>query len=236
MTAPRRGDPAYLTRTIESYLANWPEYPTSDSPYSRMQAIIFTHFSSHVQYDLAQEYFSKTIKGQRYLKWVREEGEELNQRLHVSKALSYATQTWPSTYYSLMEDDFPVCGQKQWREIETVIYKAEKNVPHHCGVFVGTGGSGLFLKPNVARLASQLLLEYTDTPPDIIIQKCLRGELLECSQCLDSLVISKTLLMYHIGYNTSTSHDRSYKKNDFQCGWRHPFVCFYCIVDISLFY
>ncbi|ORZ02593.1 hypothetical protein BCR43DRAFT_481800 [Syncephalastrum racemosum] len=30
--------------------------------------------------------------------------------------------------------------------------------------------------------------------------------------------------MYHIGFNTSTSTDRTYKKHDFQCGWRHPFV------------
>jgi hypothetical protein len=140
MTAPRRGDPAYLTRTIESYLENWPEYPTADSPYRRMQAIIYTHFSNHSQYDLAQDYFSHTIKGQRYLKWVREDGEELNQRLHVSKALDYVTETYQSTYYALMEDDFPVCGYREWQEIENVIYKAEKNVPNHCGVFVGTGG------------------------------------------------------------------------------------------------
>jgi hypothetical protein len=140
MTAPRRGDPAYLTRTIESYLSCWPEHPAADSPYSRMQAIIYTHFSNHAQYDLAEAHFSKTTKGQRYLRWVREEGEELNQRLHVSKALDFAADTYPSTYYALMEDDFPVCGVKQWHEIETVIYKAEKNVPNHCGVFVGTGG------------------------------------------------------------------------------------------------
>lgn len=140
MTAPRRGDPAYLTRTIDSYLANWPEYPTADSPYSRMQAVIYTHFSTHAQFDAAKQHFSNTVKGQRYLKWVREEGGELNQRLHVSKALSHVTDTFQSTYYALMEDDFPVCGKKEWHEVETVIYKAEKNVPNHCGVFVGTGG------------------------------------------------------------------------------------------------
>ncbi|KAI8072176.1 uncharacterized protein B0P05DRAFT_549193 [Gilbertella persicaria] len=223
MTAPRRGDPAYLARTIESYLANWPEYPAADSPYRRMQAMIYTHFSHHAQYDIAQAYFSKTVKGQRYLRWVREEGEELNQRLHVSKALDYVGQHFQSTYYALMEDDFPVCGLQEWHEIENVIYKSEKNVPHHCGVFVGTGGSGLFLKPELARLTSELLLTYVDIPPDIIIQKCLMGQLPECTRCTDSLVTSKTLLMYHIGYNTSTSQDRVYKKNEFQCGWRHPF-------------
>lgn len=83
--------------------------------------------------------------------------------------------------------------------------------------------SGLFLKPDLARLASQLLLSYVDMPPDIIIQKCLIGDLPECSSCSNSLVTSKTLLMYHIGYNTSTSADRVYRKDEFQCGWRHPF-------------
>lgn len=83
--------------------------------------------------------------------------------------------------------------------------------------------SGLFLKPDLARLTSKLLLTYVDMPPDIIIQKCLMGELPECSSCSDSLVTSKTLLMYHIGYNTSTSADRVYRKDEFQCGWRHPF-------------
>lgn len=140
MTAPRRGDPAYLTRTIESYLENWPEYPSPDSPYNRMQAIIYTHFSNHSQYDLAKEHFSNTTKGQRYLKWVRDDGEVWNQRLHVSKALEFVTETYQSTYYALMEDDFPVCGVREWHAIENVIYKAEKNVPNHCGVFVGTGG------------------------------------------------------------------------------------------------
>ncbi|RCH98917.1 hypothetical protein CU098_003397 [Rhizopus stolonifer] len=223
MTAPRRGDPAYLTRTIESYLANWPENPPLDSPYHRMQAIVYTHFSNHSQYDLAKVYFSNTVKGQKYLKWIREEGTVLNQRLHVSKALSLATTRFESTYYALMEDDFPVCGRREWHEIEKVIYKAQKNAPGHCGVFVGTGGSGLFLKPELARLTSQLLLKYNDMPPDIIIQQCLLGKLPECSACSDSLVTSKTLLMYHIGYNTSTSEDRVYKKDEFQCGWRHPF-------------
>lgn len=140
MTAPRRGDPAYLTRTIESYLENWPEYPSPSSPYHRMQAIIYTDFSNHSQYDLAKEHFSNTTKGQRYLKWIRADGNDWNQRLHVSKALDFVTETYQSTYYALMEDDFPVCGAHEWHAIENVIYKAEKLVPNHCGVFVGTGG------------------------------------------------------------------------------------------------
>ncbi|KAG0181468.1 hypothetical protein DFQ29_008250 [Apophysomyces sp. BC1021] len=223
MTAPRRRDPPYLTRTLESYLANWPANPEPNSLYDRTQAIVYTHFTDHLQYDQARKQFSNDVKGQRYIKWIREHGSQLNQRLHVSKALRLATENYQNTYVALMEDDFPVCGSKEWREIENVIYKANQDVPNHCGVFVGTGGSGLFLKPHIARLASELLQIYIDMPPDIIIQKCLLGELKECSQCSQTLVASKTLLMYHIGYNTSTSQDRVYKKNEFQCGWRHPF-------------
>ena len=84
--------------------------------------------------------------------------------------------------------------------------------------------SGLFLKPDIARVAADILIKYEETPPDIVIQKCLRGELPECNQCKQSLVTSKTLLMHHIGFNTSTSDDRVYTKDQFQCGWRHPFV------------
>lgn len=204
MTAPRRGEPPLLSRTIESYLANWPVDPEPGSLYSRLQLMVYTHFSNHSQFDAARERFSNDLKGQRYIKWVREEGSEMNQRLHVSKALQLATESFQSTYVALVEDDFPICGSDAWRQLEHVVYQANKHADDHCGVFVGTGGSGLFLKPETAQLVSRLLLQYGDTPPDIVIQKCLRGELAECSHCQDSLVTSKTLLMYHIGFNTST--------------------------------
>ncbi|KAI9494993.1 hypothetical protein BDB00DRAFT_786835 [Zychaea mexicana] len=223
MTAPRRGDPPLLSRTLSSYLANWPVDPEPNSLYSRIQIMVYTHFSNHSQFDVAREKFSNDLKGQRYLKWVREEGDQMNQRLHVSKALQLAADSFQSTYISLVEDDFPVCGSDAWRNIENVIYEANEHAPDHCGVFVATGGSGLFLKPHVARLVSDLLVQYKETPPDIVIQRCLRGELPECSQCKQALVTSKTLLMHHIGFNTSTSEDRVYTKDQFQCGWRHPF-------------
>jgi hypothetical protein len=84
--------------------------------------------------------------------------------------------------------------------------------------------SGLIMKPHIAKKASKLLLQYQDIPPDIILQKCLLGELAECQECTNTLISSKRLLMHHIGYNASTSDERSYNKNEFQCGWRHPFV------------
>ncbi|KAI8338920.1 hypothetical protein BC941DRAFT_262705 [Chlamydoabsidia padenii] len=231
MTAPRRGDPPFLTQTLQSYLDQWPLLPPSDdttfairpSLYDRIQVFVYTHFSNHAGYDRAFEQFAQDPKGQRYIKWIREPGDVWNHRLHISSALQHATANDSSAYVALLEDDFPICGRHAWREIENVIYEANIQVPGHCGVFVGTGGSGLFLKPDIATLVSRLLLQYTDIPPDIVIQKCLLGELDECRACSQTLVASKTLLMHHIGFNASTSEDRKYKKNEFQCGWRHPF-------------
>ncbi|KAI8142555.1 hypothetical protein BJV82DRAFT_615269 [Fennellomyces sp. T-0311] len=140
MTAPRRGDPPLLSRTLSSYLENWPVDPEPGSLYSRIQIMVYTHFSNHSQFDIAKEKFSNDLKGQRYLKWVREEGDQMNQRLHVSKALQMATDNFQSTYVALVEDDFPVCGRDSWRQVENVIYEASTHAPDHCGVFVATGG------------------------------------------------------------------------------------------------
>jgi hypothetical protein len=141
MTAPRRGNPPFLTRTLDSYIQNWPqETPEQGTLYDRIQTIVYTHFTKHVEFDRAKEKFESTLRGQRYLKWIREEGDTLDQRGHVSKALSLAADQYQSTYVALIEDDFPVCGKKEWRQIESVIYEANIKSPNHCGVFVGTGG------------------------------------------------------------------------------------------------
>ena len=140
MTAPRRGDPPLLSTTLASYLENWPADPEPNSLYSRIQIMVYTHFSNHSQFDVAKEKFSNDLKGQRYLRWIREEGERMNQRLHVSKALQLASNNFQSSYISLIEDDFPVCGSNAWRDIENVIYKANQHAPDHCGIFVATGG------------------------------------------------------------------------------------------------
>ena len=79
------------------------------------------------------------------------------------------------------------------------------------------------MKRKQALISSDLLLQEILTPPDIVLQNCLLGGK-GCAECSQTLVTSKTLLMYHLGYNTSTSPDRIYQKNEYQCGWRHPFV------------
>ena len=61
-------------------------------------------------------------------------------------------------------------------------------------------------------------------PPDVLLQDCLRGRLPACSHCANTLVVSPTLLMHHVGFNTSTTH-RRYQSTSWQCGWRQPFNC-----------
>ncbi|CAG8525999.1 6557_t:CDS:2 [Dentiscutata erythropus] len=224
MTAPRRGDPDFLLRTIDSYLNNFPDKPGVRSLYKRTQLIVYTHFSNHPIFDKARSIYANDLKAQNYLRFHREKGSEINQRLHVSKAIKFVAENFKSAYIALVEDDFPLCDGK-WKEMLTVIYNANLRVPRHCGIFVGTGGSGLFMRNNKALVASDLLLkeESREIPPDIILQNCLMGRAKGCEECTQTLVTSKVLLMYHIGYNTSTSPDRIYLKKDFQCGWRHPF-------------
>ncbi|KAI8602418.1 hypothetical protein EDD21DRAFT_303773 [Dissophora ornata] len=128
-----------------------------------------------------------------------------------------------------MEDDFPFC-EGGWQEMLNTIYAANSKVQNHCGVFVGTGGSGLVFKRSVALTASFILegdlqthaLGLVAPPPDISLQDCLMGEHEFCSSCAGTMVTSRTLLQKHLGYNSSTSGD-GYDKNQFQCGWRQPF-------------
>ncbi|KAF7731999.1 Transcriptional regulator of ribosomal bioproteinsis proteins [Apophysomyces ossiformis] len=140
MTAPRRSDPPFLTQTLKSYLDNWPSSAAEGPLYNRMQTVVYTHFSNHTQYDLAQEHFSADPRGQHYIRWIRDSGGIVDQRLHVSKALRLAADTYDSTYIALLEDDFPVCGPREWHELERVVYEANQRVPDHCGLFVATGG------------------------------------------------------------------------------------------------
>lgn len=179
----------------------------------------------------------------------------------------------------------------------------------HCGVWVGTGGSGLIMRGWLADRLPGLLLGDDDVdgqrrerqgltpdqvaseapPTDVLIQDCLLGKLPGCEACaapdlsssrstskadgrlVDSepfkrspalaalrraylalsagdrpreptvsarrpgvapgdrwgksgLVTSERLLMRHLGYNASTIPGRSYKREEWDCGWRHPFV------------
>lgn len=163
-----------------------------------------------------------------------------------------------------------------------VTSEVEASNAGHCGVFVGTGGSGLIVRGWLAERMPDLLLGQDDRlgyrrearlsssrdgddttspdddgPPDLVLQDCLLGKVPGCEECSprsfrhsfgrshpprsardpfflqgdrygkSGLVTSERLLMRHLGYNASTIPDRKYKREEWNCGWRHPFVSFF---------
>ncbi|GJJ77764.1 hypothetical protein EMPS_10123 [Entomortierella parvispora] len=228
MTAPRRNNVAYIKQTLSSYLASFPD-EVVDPLYSRIQIVVYTHFTDFPAFDEAKEYFETIPTARKHVKWIRQEGFEKNQRKHLISAIRKVGSVEDTVYLGIMEDDFPFC-EGGWQEMLNTIYLAHQTVPEHCGVFVATGGSGLIFKRSVALTATFILENDMHveargeraTPPDISLQNCILGKHDYCSSCADTLVVSKTLLQGHLGYNSSTSGE-GYHPSQFQCGWRHPF-------------
>lgn len=214
MTAPRPGNPDFLSQTIESWLDALPPFPTSlpsnqTSLPSRIRLIVYTHFLTHPLFDAASSHFSSPYLS--FLRDPRATSDRLDQRLHVARGLSYASEE-ESAYVVLTEDDFPLCPGA-WEELGRGLVRTNEVMPDteegagHCGVFFATGGSGLAIRGSVARTLPGLLLgeedargeereerarrgewsvraedEGADTP-DLVIQDCLRGRVEGCEQC-----------------------------------------------------
>ncbi|KAF9975878.1 hypothetical protein BGZ73_000276 [Actinomortierella ambigua] len=232
MTAPRRNGAVYIKETLTSYLNNFPDDPRDDPLYSRIQIYVYTHFTNFPGYDDAMAHFKSNPKAKRYVRWLRENGAEQNQRKHLVSAIRAIGLQEETTYLGIMEDDFPFC-EDGWQMMLQSLYKAQQVDENHCAVFVGTGGSGLLLKRAVALTASFILegdVALAErgvdpkklTPPDVALQNCILGDHDFCTSCRGTLVTSKTLAQRHLGYNSSTSGD-GYKREEFQCGWRQPF-------------
>ncbi|KAF9438820.1 hypothetical protein BGZ76_004420 [Entomortierella beljakovae] len=228
MTAPRSHKAAYIKETLTSYLDNFPDEEV-EPLYSRIQVVVYTHFTDFPAFDEAKAYFDTIPKARKHVKWVRDDGDEKNQRKHLVTAIRKVATAEETVYLSIMEDDFPFC-EGGWQDMLNTIYEANQQVPEHCGIFIGTGGSGLIFKQSVALTASFILERDLQTksqgldtpPPDITLQNCMMGQHEFCSSCAGNMVTSRTLLQRHLGYNSSTSGD-GYDKDQFQCGWRHPF-------------
>ncbi|GAA5902627.1 hypothetical protein JCM5296_000726 [Sporobolomyces johnsonii] len=200
MTAPRPGNPDFLLQTIESWLGAFPDpaldnlaYPANSSsglpmtaPSSRIRLIVYTHFSSHPQFDLAQSTFTSP-RASHYLTFHRDPrayaaDNRLDQRLHVARGLDYAAREGNGAYVLLTEDDFPLCeddpspirGEKSWRgswdKLQAALVKTNELLPDddssptpgHCGLFLSTGGSGLAIRTPIASLLPSLLLGSHD--------------------------------------------------------------------------
>ena len=200
MTAPRPGDPDFLTQTLDSYLVNL-------EPSSRTRMVVYNHFSAHAAYDRALAARSDSALS---IDWVRRPGavDRLDQRLHVARALTHAVATTDSRYIMLAEDDFPLCdpATQSWLKLLRGLDQLDARMPDrgdgevgHCGLFVGTGGSGLIIRSEIARRLPALLLGADDVDgerrereggdvlveraPDLVIQDCLRGLLPGCETC-----------------------------------------------------
>ncbi|KAG0327205.1 hypothetical protein BGZ99_008186 [Dissophora globulifera] len=228
MTAPRKNGVSYIKQTLTSYLDNFPDEAV-DPLYSRIQVVVYTHFTDFAAYDEAKAYFDTIPKARKHVKWVREDGSEKNQRKHLISAIRKIGTVEDTVYLGIMEDDFKFCPGG-WQQMLNTVFEANQQVPDHCGAFVATGGSGLIFKRSVA-LTSTFILENdvaalergeAVSPPDISLQNCMLGKHDYCASCAGTMVISKTLLQGHLGYNTSTSGE-GYHSSQFQCGWRHPF-------------
>lgn len=231
MTAPRRDGMAFIKQTLSSYLDAFPDIDEPAHPlYSRIQIIVYTHVTEHPGFDVAKTFFETDPKAQKYVKWIREDGAEKSHRKHLISAIRKIGTSEESVYLGIMEDDFQFC-QGGFQAMLNTIYNADQQVKDHCGVFITTGGSGLIFKRSVA-LTATFVLEQDESAkqrgmavpaPDQALQNCMLGKHDYCSGCAGTMVISKTLLQGHLGYNASTSGG-NYSPKDFQCGWRHPFV------------
>lgn len=252
ITAPRINEPKYLLKTIDSLIGIYPRTMT-DQLYSRVSISVYTEFTAF-QHPVFTHAFlttdTETVNFIQYGKLLKEENDLViyteedtgrNQAKHFSNAIKYALEE-NLAFIMLIEDDFPLC-QGAWPLLLSIMKRAYAPFPRledgPCGVFVGSGGSGLIIRRDIARIVSRILLTYSALPTDIIIQDCLRGKLQECAICLPrdgvggqrhegalvgggGLVVGQRMIMRHVGFNASTFDDREYYEGDFQCGWRHP--------------
>ncbi|GAA5827106.1 hypothetical protein JCM5353_006190 [Sporobolomyces roseus] len=196
ITAPRPGNPDFLLRTIDSWLTafpdpdyhyNWTSLPIeTPSLSSRLRLVVYTQFSDHPQFDNARDLFTSS-KGQHYLTFHRdprsvEAGNRLDQRLHVARALDYASKEEDSAYVSLTEDDFPLCEdpsngahglrnyEKTMAKLERALVETNRLLPDptsssnlgHCGLFAATGGSGLIIRNSIASILPSVFLGPND--------------------------------------------------------------------------
>jgi hypothetical protein len=217
MTAPRPNQINLLQETVQSYLDVFPNSPT-DPLYNRVKLVVFTHFTDHPVFDLVQQEIGSQEKSKHYIEWVKFSGSEFNQKKHFDAAIRYTVERlFPTTFYfGIIEDDFPLCIGK-WPEILRLIRDANLKVPHHCGVFVGTGGAGLLIKRDKYQVVLREI--HKELPPDTAIHYCLKGS--SCPGC--ELVVSTQMLLFHTG-NDSSTLGHKFGSRVHQCGARHPFI------------
>lgn len=230
-TAPRPNNVNHLRHTLESYLEVMPLDPNNPL-FHLFRVVAFTTFAEHPVFEATKSALGLGSFASPYVDWVqlndRRPPSAMKQREDFATGLTSTVVNVDTRYVAIVEDDMPLCYGEGWEELLRVLWEANRQVPQHCGLFVGTGGSGLILRSDLVSVIADLLRNYEGEklddiiPADVVIQECLRGELPQCAECAGSLVTSPTMLMYHTGAKTSTG-DRVYQEDMWQCGWRQPF-------------
>ncbi|BGP44960.1 hypothetical protein JCM10450v2_000775 [Rhodotorula kratochvilovae] len=194
MTAPRPGNPDFLLQTIDSWLGAFPDpdpalpssstslaanssslLPSAPPTSSRLRLVVYTHFATHAQFDLARAHFASSAKAAHYISWARDPRalapgaeDRLDQRLHVARGLAHAAQMG-GAYVLLTEDDFPLCEDARaegegrswrgaWEKLQAALVATNVRMPDGDALEDGGGDGamghcGLFLATGGSGLA-----------------------------------------------------------------------------------
>lgn len=157
ISAPRSNDPPFLLETMSSYIPNIPSSPT-DPLFSRVSMVVYSHFP--VDEHTVLKSATQQYKENPFVTFVTtsDDGPQIQKR-HFAAALTYATKL-DTQYVMLLEDDFPLC-EGCWKKLMTVLVYAQSGIAAgHCGIFVGTGGSGLIIRHEMIPVLAQLLVTF----------------------------------------------------------------------------
>jgi hypothetical protein len=254
VTAPRPRRWNTLSETFTSYY-DVLNTSVSSHLFNRTELVVYTEFDDHPVFDRELAAASLLNQANFLPRFVRK-GEELplvntfenqagleqmaiefvpveknenhkKQRLHFSNAIEWALNNIDSTFVMLIEDDFPLCQPDGFTNFLKTLSWTFGSDSNPCAVFIGTGGSGILLRRDIAEIIISLLRSdnLTHRPTDLIMQDCVRGILPGCFSCShpkQGLVVSRRMLMRHIGSNASTFKRRHYHGDQYQCDWRQP--------------
>jgi len=121
--------------------------------------IVFTSFENHKEFSDAQT----QLEDNSNVAFIHQAAPEVHRTYHKQRrdfalAIGAAAENTNSEYIMFVEDDFPVCEDDGWDKITSLLVKASRAVPRHCGVFVATGASGLIFRSTLAPTLIRLLV------------------------------------------------------------------------------
>ncbi|KAL9645351.1 hypothetical protein ABK040_002550 [Willaertia magna] len=158
----------------------------------------------------------------------------------------------------LLEDDFPICKDHFQKFLTSIQLGKGLFGESFCSSFFATGGSAiLFKKELIPILLKTLRVEptiknkrllwndfyqgYRPIAHDVLIQRCLLGELEECREIIEKkerngmgclpMLVSDTLYFHHVGYD-STDQFLKHDREKWLCSYRNPLTSHYLLPTI----